>query len=233
MKKSEIFEAIKGGLIVSCQALPDEPLHSDYIMSRMALAVQLGGAVGIRANSVKDILAIKKVVNLPVIGLIKKAYSDSEVYITSTMQEVDALIESEADIIAVDATNRIRPGGITLDSFFSEIRIKYPDAIFMADCSCYEEGIYAEKLGFNLVGTTLSGYTSYTSGTVLPNFSMIERLSSELDIPIIAEGGIWSPEELKTAMEVGAYAAVVGSAITRPMEITRKFVKAIKQNINK
>lgn len=227
MKKSEVLKAIKGGLIVSCQALPDEPLHSDYIMSRMAVAAQLGGAVGIRANSVKDIVAIKKVVNLPVIGLIKQVYSDSQVYITPTMHEVDALIESKVDIIAVDATNRIRPGGIPLDSFFNEVRKKYHDMLFMADCSCFEEGIHARRLGFDLIGTTLSSYTSYTTGTALPNFEMMEKLSLELDIPVIAEGGIWSPEELKKAMATGVYAAVVGSAITRPMEITKRFVKAI------
>ena len=227
MTNKEVLSAIKGGLIVSCQALPEEPLHSDYIMSRMAVAAQMGGAVGIRANSVKDILAIKKVVNLPIIGLIKQVYSDSEVYITPTMKEVDDLVHVGADIIAIDATNRIRPGGITLDSFFREVRKKFPDKLFMADCSCYEEGIHAEELGFDLVGTTLSGYTSYTKGTPLPNFDLMKRLSAELKVPVIAEGGIWSPEELKTAIKTGVYACVVGSAITRPMEITHRFVQAI------
>ncbi len=227
-KKTEVFSKIKGGLIVSCQALDNEPLYSSYIMSRMAYAAQLGGACGIRANSPEDIIKIKETVDLPVIGLYKNNFKDSEVYITPTEECVDALMESKPDIIAIDATNRLRPFGITLDEFFKKIRSKYPDMIFMGDCSCLEDGIHAEELGFDLVGTTLCGYTKDTLDTELPNITLMKQLTSTLKIPVIAEGGIWSPEELKSAIDSGVHAAVVGTAITRPMEITKRFVNAIK-----
>lgn len=117
-KNKKVLEQIKGGLIVSCQALEDEPLHDSYIMSRMAFAASEGGAVGIRANTVEDIKEIKNTVNLPLIGIIKKVYPDSDVYITPTTDEVDALYNEGVDIIAVDATNRPRPNGVSFEEFF-------------------------------------------------------------------------------------------------------------------
>lgn len=225
----EILDKIRGGLIVSCQALADEPLHGSYIMSRMASAAMQGGAAGIRANSVEDILAIKKEVNLPVIGIIKAVYGECPVYITPTMKEVDALAGCGAvDVIATDCTGRERPDGRSLQEFYLEIRGKYPDQLLMADCSCYEEGMYAAELGFDLIGTTLSGYTEYTKGRELPDFELMRRLVCDCGKPVIAEGGIWTPDQLKTAMETGVLAAVVGTAITRPMNITRRFVDAIR-----
>lgn len=125
--RKEILEKIRGKLIVSCQALPDEPLHSSFIMSRMALAAQMSGAKGIRANSIEDIHEIRKTVDLPIIGIIKKDYPDSPVYITPTIKEVDALMEEGVEIMAVDATDRMRPDGMTLDAFFASIKEKYPD----------------------------------------------------------------------------------------------------------
>jgi len=231
-KKSnkQILEQIKGGLIVSCQALSTEPLYDSYIMSKMAYAAALGGAVGIRANTVVDILAIRERVDLPIIGIIKEVYPDSDVYITPTMREVDALVEIGCDIIAVDATNRTRPGGISFEDFFKEVRAKYPEQLFMADTSCFEEGKLALELGFDLIGTTMSGYTPYTKGTPLPDFILMKRYKEELDATVIAEGGIWAPDELVKAFESGAYAAVVGTAITRPMDITKRFVKALEES---
>lgn len=226
--KNSTLKKIKGGLIVSCQALETEPLHSSYIMSRMAYAAMLGGAVGIRANTVSDIEEIKKTVDLPIIGIIKAVYGESPVYITPTMKEVNALIACNVDIIAIDATKRIRPDGRTLDEFFLEVRGLYPDQLFMADCSSYEEGMHAAELGFDLVGTTLSGYTEYTKEAVLPNISLIGKLSVNCKKPVIAEGGIWIPEQLKEALDAGAYASVIGTAITRPMDITKHFVSAIR-----
>lgn len=228
--KKKIIDRIRGKLIVSCQALPDEPLHSSYIMSRMAYAAMLGGAGGIRANTVEDITEIKKTVDLPIIGIIKKVYPGpcENLYITPTVKEVDQLVECGVDIIALDATSRPRPDGKTLDEMFSVIRQKYPDQLFMADCSNFEEGIHAEKLGFDFVGTTLAGYTDYTAGTKLPDIPLMKKLVENLSTPVIAEGGIWSPEQLKAAMDVGVTAAVVGSAITRPMEITKYFIKGLR-----
>lgn len=223
-----ILDQVKGGLIVSCQALKEEPLYSSYIMSRMAYAAMLGGAVGIRANTVVDIIEIKKTVDLPVIGIIKEVYGDCSVYITPTMKEIDALAECGVSIIATDATKRPRPDGKTLDEFFGEVRAKYPDQLFMADCSCYEEGMHAAKIGFDLIGTTMNGYTEYTKGVELPNIDLMGRLARECGKPVIAEGGIWLPDQLKAALDAGVWAAVIGGAITRPMEITKRFVAAIQ-----
>lgn len=230
MTNNEILEQIKGGLIVSCQALPTEPLYDSYIMSKMAWAAYLGGAVGIRANTVVDIKAIKEKVDLPVIGIIKKDYDDSDVYITPTMDEVDALVEVGCEIIAVDATNRLRPNGVTFTEFFKEVRAKYPNQLFMADTSCFEEGKLAAELGIDLVGTTMAGYTPYTKGRKLPDVELIERYVNELDVPVIAEGGIWIPQDLKDVYKAGAFSAVCGTAITRPMDITKRFVKALGED---
>lgn len=227
--KKELFDKLRGGLIVSCQALPDEPLYSSYIMSRMAFAAKEGGAKGIRANTPEDISAIRETVDLPVIGLYKSIYEDSEVYITPTEKEVDALMAAKPDIIAMDATNRVRPGGTSLYDFFKKVREKYPDMIFMADCSTYEDGVYAEKIGFDIVGTTMSGYTKDTKGTKLPNFNMVEKLTEDLHIPVIAEGGIWEAVDLQKVFNNPILAAVIGTAITRPREITSRYVKALNE----
>lgn len=229
MDNNKILEQIKGGLIVSCQALKTEPLYDSYIMSKMAWAAYLGGAVGIRANTVVDILAIKEKVDLPVIGIIKEEYDDSDVYITPTMKEVDALVEIGCEIIATDATKRTRPNGVSFEEFFKEVRAKYPNQLFMADTSCFEEGKLAEELGFDLIGTTMSGYTPYTKGRTLPDLELINRYATELHTPVIAEGGIWVPEDLKNVYKNGAFGAVCGTAITRPMDITKRFVKALEK----
>lgn len=222
------MEQIKGGLIVSCQALEGEALHGAHIMARMALAAKEGGACGIRANSPEDIKKIKEMVRLPVIGLLKQIHTDSEVYITPTLEAVEALMEAEPDIIAMDATARIRPGGISLDTFFREVKSRFPDMVFMADCATFEEAKTAEKLGFDLAGTTLCGYTKDTETIKLPAFGLMRRMAAELGIPVIGEGGIGTPEELREAFDMGIHAAVVGTAITRPAAITKKFADALK-----
>lgn len=228
-QKSQILNQIKGGLVVSCQALDSEPLHSSFIMGRMAKAAVEGGAVGIRVNGPDDIAEVKKTTTVPLIGLWKQDYDDSEIYITPTMTEIDALAEAGVDIIATDATDRIRPGGITLDSFFKEVRAKYPDTLFMADCSTYEEGVKAEQLGFDIVSTTLAGYTKETAGRELPDFDMLKKLIDSLSIPVICEGGIWEVAQLQKAFELGCHCAVIGSAITRPQLITKRFTDSIKE----
>ena len=224
----EILRKIKGGLIVSCQALSTEPLYDSYIMSKMAYAAMLGGAVGIRANTIVDIKAIKEVVDLPIIGIIKEIYDDSDVYISPTMKEIDALVEAGCEIIATDATKRVRPNGKSFEEFFTEVRKKYPNQLFMADTSCFEEGKLAAELSCDLIGTTMAGYTPYTKGRMLPDFELIKKYSTELSNPIIAEGGIWSPQDLLNVYEAGAYSAVCGTAITRPMDITKRFLKALE-----
>lgn len=222
-----IFNQIKGGLVVSCQALPEEPLHSSFIMGRMAFAAKEAGAKGIRANSVVDIQAIKETVDLPIIGIIKQEYEGSDVFITPTMKEIDQLVEEGVDLIALDATKRVRPDGKTICEVFPVIREKYPEQLFMADCSTYEEAKVAYELGFDCLGTTLSGYTDYTEGRQLPDIPLVERLVKDFPIPIIAEGGIWNPADLTYLFEIGVDSAVVGSAITRPLEIAKRFIAAI------
>lgn len=228
-KNQAVLDRLRGGLVVSCQALPDEPLHSSFIMSRMAYAAFLGGAVGIRANTVADITEIRKTVDLPIIGIIKQVYEDHpDVYITPTMAEVDALVECGVEIIALDATRRVRPGGRSLAEFFAEVRAKYPDQLFMADCADFEDGMAAAAMGFDLIGTTMASYTPYTVGCDLPPYGMIAALVRECGKPVVAEGNIGTPAQLREAMDLGVLTVVVGGAITRPMQITQKFVAALK-----
>lgn len=228
-KNQKFLDQVHGKLIVSCQALPEEPLHSSFIMGRMAYAAMLGGAAGIRANTVEDILEIRKNVDLPVIGIIKKVYEDfPEVYITPTMDEVDALAKIGCEVIAMDGTRRQRPGNQSLDEFFKKVRAKYPEQLFMADCADIEDGMHCAKLGFDLIGTTMAGYTDYTKGAKVPPYKMIKYLVEHSGKAVVAEGHISTPEELRHAMDIGVQTVVVGSAITRPMEITKSFVKALE-----
>lgn len=228
MNKQDVLNQIKGGLVVSCQALEEEPLHSSFIMGKMALSAAMGGAVGIRANSVSDIKVMKESVDLPIIGIIKRDFDDSPVRITPTVEEIESLIEIGVEIIATDATLRTRTGGVSLEEFFVPLRKKYPDQLFMADCATFEECVNAKRLGFDIVSTTLRGYTENTQGFAIPDFDLLKKLVNEIDAPVIAEGGIWSPEQLRQAMDCGVWAAVVGTAITRPMDITKRYVAALK-----
>ncbi|MBO3445883.1 N-acetylmannosamine-6-phosphate 2-epimerase [Clostridium sp. CCUG 7971] len=220
-----MLDIIKGKLIVSCQALEDEPLHSPFIMGRMAKAAMEGGAVAIRAQGVEDIIEIKEVTSLPVVGIIKRNYEDSEIFITPTKKEVDELLTTGCEMIALDATNRKRPNDESLKELIDYIKSK--DVLVMADISNYEEGINAYKSGADCVSTTLSGYTPYTKKTDGPDLELMEKLVKDLSIPVIAEGKVNTPNDLKDAFSKGVHSAVVGSAITRPQLITEKFVKAL------
>lgn len=221
------FEQVKGKLIVSCQALPDEPLHSSYIMGRMAYAALVGGASGIRANTVADIKEIKSTVDLPIIGIIKHQYGDNNVYITPTMTEIDALMAEGVDVIAIDGTKRERPDGRTLEDLMKEVRAKYPEQLFMADISSVEEAVECERLGFNMVGTTLVGYTEYTKGN--DPLTELAKVVAAVKIPVVGEGNLDTPAKAKKALEIGAYTVVVGGAITRPQQITKKFVTEMEK----
>lgn len=231
MRKEEIMEKIKGGLIVSCQALPEEPLYieDDSIMPLMARAAKMAGASAIRTNGVRDVIGIKEETRLPVIGLIKKSYKGFEPYITFTMDEIDALAEAGTDVIALDCTLRKRKDGRTVEEFIKAIKEKYPNVLLMADISNLEEGINAYKAGVDMVGTTLSGYTSYTPKLEGPDYDLVKSLVEAIEIPVIAEGRIHHPEQAAEMLKLGAYAVVVGGAITRPLEITTRFMKAIKK----
>lgn len=230
MKKDELFSKIKGKVIVSCQAVPGEPLYVEEksIMYLMARAAKQAGTPAIRTSSIRDVVAIKEETGLPVIGLVKIQYEGFESYITPTMKEVDDLVAAGSDIIALDCTNQKRGDGRTVSEFITEVRTKYPDAILMADISTYEEGVNAWKLGMDLVGTTMSGYTSYTVKTDGPDYELVKRLVETVDIPVIGEGRVHSPEQAVEMLNAGAFAVVVGGAITRPLEIAQRFIKAVE-----
>ena len=226
---NEKVESLKGKLIVSCQALPHEPLHSSFIMGRMALAAKEGGAYGIRANTKEDIAEIQTQVDLPVIGIVKRDYEDSKVYITPTMKEINELMEVRPDIIALDATHSLRPGGRTLDEFYREIRKSYPEQLLMADCSTVEEALHADQLGFDFIGTTLVGYTDQSRDLKIESndFEIIRQIVAKVKHRVIAEGNINTPEKAKRVIELGAFSVVVGSIITRPQLITKSFAEAL------
>lgn len=225
------IETLQGHLIVSCQALPHEPLHSSFIMGRMALAAKEGGALGIRANTKEDIAEIQKNVDLPIIGIVKRDYEGCDVYITPTMKEVDELMEVRPEIIALDATGRLRPGQVTLDDFYHEVRKKYPDQLLMADCSTIEEALHADELGFDFIGTTMVGYTPQSQGDKIESndFEIIRTILSKVSHKVIAEGNINTPEKVKRVIELGCYSVVVGSIITRPQLITKSFAEVLEK----
>lgn len=222
-----MIERLRNQLIVSCQALPDEPLHGSTIMARMAIAAKEGGASGIRANGIEDIQAIQAVVDLPIIGIIKREYVGSDVYITPTIEEVDALVSAGVDLIALDATNRDRPDGSTIATFFPLLKEKYPNQCFMADCATLEDAVRAELLGFDVVAPTLFGYTAETAGKKVyeGDFQFLREMVQIVSIPVIAEGNVITPEHARRVLEIGAHAVVVGGAITRPQQIAKRFVE--------
>jgi N-acylglucosamine-6-phosphate 2-epimerase len=216
----------KRGLVVSCQALAHEPLHGSQHMAAMARAAKEGGAAGIRANSPEDIQAIRGAVDLPIIGLWKKDYEGFEMYITPTVADAAAVYEAGADIVALDATSRPRPDGLSLRQTIEELHIR--GIPVMADISTFEEGVQAAEAGADYISTTLSGYTSYSKAE-LPNLRLVRELAQRLTIPVVAEGGIHAPIQARLALECGAYFVVVGSAITRPQTITASYIDAMSE----
>ena len=230
MDKKELYEYLRGELIVSCQALPGEPLYREEggVMCLMAQAAKNAGVKAIRAQGIVDIKQIKEQTNLPVIGIIKKSYPGYATYITATMDEVDKLVEVGSDIIALDCTNRERGDGKTPSEFVKEIKEKYPNIVLMADISNLEEAIEAEKAGGDFVGTTMNGYTPYTTVSKKFDPSLVKEIVKNVKIPVIAEGKIHEPKEAKAALEAGAHCMVVGGAITRPQEITSRFLAELK-----
>lgn len=233
MNKEEILKNIKGSVVISCQALPNEPLYVEEksIMYLMARAAKQAGSPAIRTNSVRDVIDIKKETGLPVIGLIKREYEGSEVYITPTMKEVDELVDAKSDVIALDCTFSKRLNDESINDFIKNIKEKYPSIILMADISTYEEGVNAYKCGVDMVGTTMNGYTSQSIKEDTSNLELVKKLVKEINIPVIAEGKVHYPYQVKEMLDAGAYSVVVGGAITRPLEIAQRFIKAAKGEV--
>jgi N-acylglucosamine-6-phosphate 2-epimerase len=223
---TELLTQLRGGLIVSCQALPDEALFGAEIMARMALAASQGGAVGIRANGPPDIRAIRTSVALPLIGLFKDG--QGAVYITPTLAHARAVAEAGADIIALDATPRPRPNSERLEDLVAAIHHELRKPV-LADVSTLEEGLAAEAIGADLVSTTLSGYTPYSPQISGPDLDLVASLAARLRVPLLAEGRVRTPLEARAALDAGAFAVVVGGAITRPRWITAQFTERMQR----
>ena len=231
MTKQELFSLMKGTIIVSCQATPGEPLYmpDGTVMHLMARAAKLAGAKMIRTSSVRDILAIKEETGLPVIGLIKREYPGYTGRITMTMREVDECMDALCDIVSIDCTDTERGDGLTAPEFLKQVKAKYPNIIIMADCATIEEAKAAYEAGADLVGSTMNGYTAATAHCKgEPNYELVRQMVEALPCPVIAEGRVHTPEQAKKMLDIGAWAVVVGGAITRPYEIACRFMAAVK-----
>ena len=224
MKASAFLQAVRGKLIVSCQALADEPLYGSDVMARMAAAAKIGGAAAIRANSPADIRAIKAAVDLPLIGLYKDG--DSGVYITPTFEHAQAIAAAGADVIALDCTDRRRPDGSRVVELLPRIHRELKKLTF-ADVSTLAEAEQAAEAGACMAAPTLAGYTESSPISAEPAFDLLSQMAARLAIPVIAEGRIHRPEQARQALELGAWAVVVGSAITRPRTITARFATVL------
>jgi N-acylglucosamine-6-phosphate 2-epimerase len=220
-----ILRRLHGGLVVSCQAAPGDPLHGPVFMAAMARAAVLGGAVGIRANGPADIQAVRRAVDVPVIGLWKDGTEG--VYITPTVRHARAVIDAEAQIVAIDATSRPRPDRSTVPEVIEGLRRTHR-CLVMADVSTLNEGVVAVSSGADLVATTLSGYTPYSPQRPGPDLELVAALAARVEVPIVAEGRIGTPQQARAALDAGAWTVVVGGAITRPQLITARFVAALQ-----
>lgn len=225
---NDILNRIKGTVVVSVQAMPNEPLYLEQCMIGMMKSVVNGGAGALRLAGARDVKNAKKLFNLPIIGLTKpniipKNYKEL-VYITPNIKDVIELVEAGADVIATDATQRKRPNNEKLQDLIKYIHIN--KRLAMADISTFEEGLNAKELGADIISTTLAGYTleSANSPANEPDFELLKQLVEQTQLPVVLEGRIWEPEQVNKAFELGAHCVVIGSAITRPQLITKRFV---------
>jgi N-acylglucosamine-6-phosphate 2-epimerase len=218
-----VFLAMHSGLIVSCQASDGTPMDTPEFITAQALTVESAGAKAIRAQGIENVSSIVRAVKVPVIGLVKSYTPDSDVYITPTVEDVLALVVAGADIVAVDATQRTRHKGMTLEAFYTEVR-KHTTVPLLADIDSLENALYAQSLGFDAIATTLNGYTPSPS-TGLPNVDLVKSITAQINIPVIAEGGYTTPEQVHLAIENGAWAVCVGTAITNPYLMAKYFIK--------
>jgi N-acylglucosamine-6-phosphate 2-epimerase len=198
-------------------------MDTPEFITAQALTVESAGAKAIRAQGIENVSSIVRAVKVPVIGLVKSYTPDSDVYITPTVADVLALVAAGADIVAVDATQRSRHKGMTLEAFYTEVR-KHTAVPLLADIDSLENALYAQSLGFDAIATTLNGYTPSPS-TGLPNVDLVKSITAQINIPVIAEGGYTTPEQVHQAIENGAWAVCVGTAITNPYLMAKYFIK--------
>lgn len=226
MKRNEMIEKMKGGLIVSCQSYPDEIIHSDEMQVIMAQSAQWAGAVGIRANGPVQIRKIKEKVDLPLIGLYKMWFDNTDVFITPTLQGARDIIEAGADIVAMDCTFQINQDGRRAIDLLPEFKKEFPNVPVFADVSNIEEAREAVRLGADIVAPTLYGYTKETAHIEGADYRMFADFCRELskDAYVFMEGHIYTPEDAMKVIFLGAHAVVVGGAITRPHLIAKRFV---------
>lgn len=224
-RKRAILDSLKNGLIVSCQVQHDDPISTPDMHTKMAEAAVWGGAVGIRANSPEQIRDIKKAVNLPLIGLYKQWHDNTDVFITPTLEAVREIYEAGAEIIALDCTDQINAEGRPAYELLPVAQKEFPDAMFFADVSTYDEAKRAVEMGADIVGPTLYGYTEATKNIEEPNLREFARMCRDFgeETYMIMEGHIYTPEDAIKCLYLGAHAVVVGSAITRPHLITKRF----------
>lgn len=221
---------LERGLVVSCQAEEGSPFNSPVFIAAFAKAAELGGAVGVRVRDAENVAAVRGATGLPIIALTKAQYNDGSVLITPDIDEVMKLVDAGADMIALDATQRRRPNGMFGIEFLQLVRSKIANQI-VADISNLDEGLSAAQEGADFVATTLSGYVKAPVKTKYePDYDLIGGIASGTTTPIIAEGRIWSPEQARQALQYGAFAVCVGSAITRPVDIVRRFVESLSIN---
>ena len=227
MDKNAFFDSIRGQMIISCQAVKGEPLYEEErsVMYLMARAAKMAGTPAIRTSSIRDVEAIKAETGLPVIGLVKIQYPGYEGYITPTMKEVDDLLAAGSDVVALDCTLRKRGDGKTVNQFIQEIRDRHGDILLDKLVDGFPISPFAQGA---VVGTTMSGYTDYTPRLDEPDYELMRRLAADVDIPVIGEGKIHTPEQAVKALETGVWSIVVGGAITRPLEIATRFMSAIE-----
>ena len=225
--KQDVIERLTGGLVVSCQAKEESPLRGPTFMAAMARCAEIGGAVGIRANGPDNIKAIREAVGLPIIGIYKIVCPDFEAYITPTFDAAKEVADAGADIIALDATLRPHANGLSARELIAQV--KTLGVPVMADISTCEEGAAAEEGGADIIATTMSGYTSYSRRLDGPDFELISEVVQAVHVPVIAEGRIWTPEQARKAIDLGAHAVVIGTAITRPEIITERFAEALAE----
>lgn len=214
----------RGTLVVSCQAREDNPLHGAAFMRAMALAAVQGGAGGIRAEGASDIAAIRAVVDVPVIGLRKRWLAGFDVYITPGFADAAAIVAAGCDVVALDATQGTRDGE-DVATLIPRVKRELGVAV-MADIATVEEGLAAAAMGADYVGTTLAGYTKARAATEGPDLELLAELVARCPVPVVAEGRFETPGQVARAFELGAFAVVVGTAITNPREITRRFAAA-------